>query len=33
VCTAGTCFSPVSDPQKLTELLAHIGTGSGAAAV
>ena len=33
VCTAGTCFPPVSDPQKLTELLAHVGTGSGAAAV
>ena len=33
VCTAGTCFPPVSDPQKLTELLGRIGTGSGAAAV
>ena len=33
VCTAGTCFPPVSDPQKLTELLARVGTGSGAAAV
>jgi uncharacterized protein YyaL (SSP411 family) len=33
VCTAGTCFPPVSDPQKLTELLAHVGAGTGAAAV
>ena len=33
VCTAGTCFPPVSDPQKLTELLAHVGDGTGAAAV
>ena len=33
VCAAGTCFPPVSDPQKLTELLAHVGAGTGAAAV
>ena len=33
VCAAGTCFPPVSDPQKLTEVLAHIGAGIGAAAV
>jgi uncharacterized protein len=35
VCAAGTCFPPVTDPQKLTELLAHIGqaSGTGAAAV
>jgi uncharacterized protein len=33
VCAAGTCFPPVNDPQKLTELLAHIGAGTGAAAV
>jgi hypothetical protein len=33
VCTAGTCFPPVSDPPKLTELLAHTGAGTGAAAV
>ena len=33
VCAAGTCFPPVTDPQKLTELLAHIGAGTGAAAV
>jgi len=33
VCAAGTCFPPVTDPQKLTELLAHLGTGTGAAAV
>src|SRR5580700_8173217 len=33
VCTGGTCFPPVTDPQKLTDLLAHIGVGTGAAAV
>jgi uncharacterized protein YyaL (SSP411 family) len=37
VCAAGTCFPPVNDPQKLTELVAHIGqesgSGTGAAAV
>jgi len=35
VCAAGTCFPPVTDPQNLTELLAHIGqaSGTGAAAV
>ena len=32
VCAAGTCFPPVNDPQKLTELLANIGAGTGAAA-
>jgi uncharacterized protein YyaL (SSP411 family) len=33
VCIGGTCFPPVNDPQKLTDLLAHIGVGTGAAAV
>jgi uncharacterized protein YyaL (SSP411 family) len=33
VCTGGTCFPPLTDPQKLTDLLAHIGVGTGAAAV
>jgi uncharacterized protein YyaL (SSP411 family) len=33
VCTGGTCFPPVTDQQKLTDLLAHIGVGTGAAAV
>jgi uncharacterized protein YyaL (SSP411 family) len=33
VCAGGTCFPPLSDPQKLTDLLAHIGAGTGAAAV
>jgi uncharacterized protein YyaL (SSP411 family) len=33
VCTGGTCFPPVTDPRKLTDLLAHIGVGTGAAAV
>jgi uncharacterized protein len=33
VCAAGTCFPPVADPQKLTDLLAHVGVGTGAAAV
>jgi uncharacterized protein YyaL (SSP411 family) len=35
VCAAGTCFPPVTDPQKLTELLAQVGasSGTGAAAV
>jgi uncharacterized protein YyaL (SSP411 family) len=33
VCTGGSCFPPVTDPQKLTDLLAHIGVGTGAAAV
>ena len=35
VCAAGTCFPAVTDPQKLTELLAHVSAGSesGAAAV
>jgi uncharacterized protein len=34
VCAAGTCFAPVTDPQKLSELLSQIGTGgsTGAAA-
>jgi uncharacterized protein YyaL (SSP411 family) len=35
VCAGGTCYPPVSDPQKLNELLAHagVGTGTGDAAV
>ena len=33
VCVGGTCFPPVGDPQKLTELLGHIDAGAGAAAV
>jgi len=32
VCVGGTCFPPVNDPQKLAELLAHIGDGTGGAA-
>ena len=32
VCAAGTCFPPVTDPQKLTELLAHMGEGGGTGA-
>jgi uncharacterized protein YyaL (SSP411 family) len=32
VCVSGTCFSPVNDPQKLAELLAQIGDGTGGAA-
>jgi uncharacterized protein len=33
VCAAGTCFPPVTDARKLTELLSNIGAGTGAAAV
>jgi uncharacterized protein YyaL (SSP411 family) len=32
VCAGGTCYPPVHDPQKLTELLTQIGGGTGMAA-